>query len=71
MPARVRRAGERVSAGAARALRRREWLHRAPGLGVAIWLSAILSVVVALVGGVAIALAAIVLSPTARHVLDE
>jgi Zn-dependent protease with chaperone function len=63
--------GVLVGAIAPRAFQRRAWLDRVPGWGVAIWLSAILSVVVALVGGIALAAAAIVLSPTARHVLDE
>lgn len=60
-----------VGAVAPRALRRRAWIDRVPGVAVAIWLSAMLSVVVALAGGVALAVAAIVRSPTARHVLDE
>lgn len=63
--------GMLVGAVAPRALQRRAWLDRVPGWGVAIWLSAIISVVVALVGGVTLAVGAIVLSPTARHVLDE
>lgn len=60
-----------VGIAAPRALRRRSCLDRTPGLGVIVWLSAMISVVVALGGGVALAVAAIVVSPTAQHVLDE
>ncbi|MCX6465167.1 MAG: M56 family metallopeptidase [Pseudonocardiales bacterium] len=56
---------------APRVLSRRACMERAPAWGVVIWLSAMISVAVTLAGGVALAVATVVLSPTARHVLDE